>query len=471
MTPLKTKTILFFSLLLISRLTAQTDSTVIDAYIDGLQAGKTKLVGMFGDQNYIADSAVVDPNGHFTLRRKSPLPAGLYTFLLPGSKNLSILIDKDDQILTLRANVSDMLGSMKVEGSLNTDLFYQTNKYQSLQDRELGLLAEKMKNLSAASPDYQQAKSRQDELVAERKAYLDGIYKQYPNLFFTKFKYAGQNPEFREMRKPNGDVDTIGQVVSYRNRFWDNVDFNDPRLLYTPVISNKLKRYIKDLTPQQPDSLIKVSDALIRRVMIYPEYFKFFSNWIALQYENTKTTVMDGEAVFVHIINNFFTEELATWEKPENIKKLRQHVWEMQASLMGKKGPDVIAPDVNGQMRSIYEKTAPLVVIFMFNPDCEHCQKESAEVEAIYKKWKDKGVDFYGIAVNTTDAEWKEFVQKQGFTFTNVFDPTNKAIYAKYYVDITPELYLLNKDRTIVAKNLHANQLEQMFEKEFKKMK
>ena len=107
----------------------------------------------------------------------------------------------------------------------------------------------------------------------------------------------------------------------------------------------------------------------------------------------------------------------------------------------------------------------------MFNPDCEHCQKDAAEIEAIYRKWKDRGVDFYGIAVNTTDEEWKDFLRKYGFTFTNVFDPTNRAIYGKYYVDITPELYILNKDRTIVAKNLKANQLEEVFQREFRKMK
>jgi hypothetical protein len=77
---------------------------------------------------------------------------------------------------------------------------------------------------------------------------------------------------------------------------------------------------------------------------------------------------------------------------------------------------------------------------------------------------------FFGIAVSTTDAEWKAFVKEKGFTFTNVFDPTNRAIYAKYFVDITPEIYVLNKDRIIVGKNLHPNQLDTIFERELKKM-
>ena len=77
----------------------------------------------------------------------------------------------------------------------------------------------------------------------------------------------------------------------------------------------------------------------------------------------------------------------------------------------------------------------------------------------LYQKWKGKGVDFYGIAVNTTEEEWKPFLKKYGFTFTNVFDPTNRAIYAKYFVDNTPELYVLDKDRTIIAKNLRGEDL------------
>lgn len=473
MTHLKTKAILFSLLFLSAFLSAQkpstTDSTFIDVYVEGLGAGPVKVVGMYGDQNYLADSAMVDASGHFTLQHQSPLPAGFYTFLLPGQKNFSILVDKNDQHMTLRAKASDFAGTMQVDGNLNTDLFYQTNRYQMKQEPELNQLADIMRKMPQTSPEFNEAKARQDQLLAERKNYLEGIYKQYPNSFFTKFKYAGQNPDFKEIRKANGQIDTAAQVASYRDRLFENVDFNDPRLLYTPVVSNKLKRYMKDFTPQRPDSLIKNADAIIRRAMPYPEYFKFFANWIALQYENTKTTVMDGEAVYVYVVQHFFTDELATWDKPENLKALRQHVWEMEASLMGKKGPDVAAPDMTGQIRTIYEKTAPVIVVFMFNPDCEHCQKEAPEVEALYQKWKNKGVDFYGIAVNTTDAEWKQFVKEKGLTFTNVFDPTNKAIYAKYFVDITPELYVLDKDRIIVAKNLHPNQLEQVFERELKK--
>lgn len=475
MKPIRFYLPLFLVFAAISAVSARTveppvaDSTRIEVHIEGLQAGTARLVGTYGEQNYIADTAVVDASGHFVLRRERLLPAGFYYFLLPGQKNFSILVDKEDQFMTLRAKVADIQGTLQINGSLNTELLYRNFRFQGAQELELNQLAPVLKSNPATSAEYQKARARQNEILADRKAHLDTIFRQYPDAFFTKFKIAGQNPEWPEHRKPNGDLDTMRNLLQYRERFWDGVDFNDTRLLNTPVIFNKLKRYIIELTPQQPDSIIKVADPLVQRVLPYPEYFKFMVNWIGLNYENGKTKVMDGEAVMVFLIDKYVTPENAFWDTPENVAKLRKKVDEMKASLLGRKGPDVRAQDINGQFKSIYEMTAPLIVVFMYSPDCEHCQEQAPEIQRIYQKWKGKGVDFYGISVNTTDEEWRKFVKKSGFTFTNVFDPTNRAIYGKYFVDITPELYVLNKDRIIVAKNLVASQLEMIFERELKK--
>jgi peroxiredoxin len=449
---------------------AQTDATLIEAYIEGLPAGKAKLVGVQGDRNYIIDSTVVDAQGHFTLKRSQLLPEGYYYFILPAQKTLAMLIDKD-QTFVLRGKAADMANTLEVSGCIDSELLYANFKYQSGLDAEFKTLSETMQKYPAGTPESERAKARQDELVAARKKQLDESFAKYPNSFYTKFKIAGQNPEPIDFRKPNGDIDTLRRLLDYRNRFWDGVDFTDERLLRTPVIANKLKRYITELTPQNPDSLIKVADPLIRRVIPHREYFKFFANWIGIYYENGRTTVMDGEAVYVHIIKNFMKPELAYWSNPEEIAALQKHVSEMEASLMGRKGPDVRAMDMNGQYKSIYEMKAPIVVVFMYSPDCEHCQKDAPDIQRIYEKWKNKGVDFYGIGVNCTEEELRPFIKKNGFTFSNVYDPTNRAIYAKYYVDITPELYVLNKDRIIVAKNLKHGQLEEIFEKELKKLR
>ncbi len=468
--------IILFLLAALQQLNAQvantTDSTYIDVYAEGVGAGKVKLVGVYGDQNYLADSSLCDANGHFVLRRKSPLPSGFYTFLVPGNKSFSFMMDKE-QKFTIRLNINDVLNTLKTDKCLDTELLYDGFRFQGKQEAELGSASETMRNNPPNSEAHIAAKARQTKLLDERKAYQEGLYKQYPNSFYNKFKKAGANPDLIDFRKPNGDLDTLRQLLDYRNRFFDNVDFSDTRLLNTPVVANKLRRYVKELTPQQPDSLIKSVDPLIRKVLPYKEYFKFFANWIAIQYENTKTTVMDGEAVYVHVIKNYFKPGTAFWSNQKEIDALQKHVYEMEASLMGRKGPDVLAKDVlDGKMKSIYEISSPLVVVFMFSPDCEHCQKDAPSIVRIANKWKDKGVQFFGIAIGAEEMETKirDFANQHKFPFPVVNDPTNRAIYAKYFVDITPELYILNKDRTIVAKNLHAEQLEEVFERELKKV-
>ena len=440
--------------------------------IQNIPSGKAKLIGMLGEQRFIADSAVVGADGKFTLERTEELPAGYYYWLLPQGKNFGLLLDKGDQQFSMKGDFSDLLHTFSFENNLNTRLFYETALAQEGLDEAVRVAAENLKAADRNSPAYAHAKAKQDEAVAQREAFLEDVFKANPDAFYTKFKIAGQNPTVNEFRKTDGTIDTIRQLVDYRNRFWDNVDFSDERLLATPVVANKLNRYVLELTPQNPDSIIKVVDPLIKKVLPHKEYFKFFVNWIALKYENTKTSVMGGEAVFCHVLTNYFTDELAFWDKPENLAKLRKTAWEMEASLLNRKGPDVVAADIlTGEMKSIYEIKEPIVVVFMYSPDCEHCQKDAPEIERIYQEWKSKGVSFYGIGVNTEADKLRKFVLDNKFSFPTVFDPTNRAIYAKYYVDITPELYVLDKDRTIVAKNLKPSQLSVIFEQELKKMR
>ena len=124
-------------------------------------------------------------------------------------------------------------------------------------------------------------------------------------------------------------------------------------------------------------------------------------------------------------------------------------------------------------MYSLYDIKAPYVVVYMFNPDCEHCQEQSPKLVQFYKEWKNKGVEVFTIGVDTNAEEWKAYLKKVGMDAfaANVFDPTNKAIYGKYFVDITPEIYVLNPERTIIAKNLKVNQIGEVVERDMRRVR
>ena len=54
--------------------------------------------------------------------------------------------------------------------------------------------------------------------------------------------------------------------------------------------------------------------------------------------------------------------------------------------------------------------------------------------------------------------------------WTDVYDPALESrFHEKYFVDITPELYVLDKNNIIIGKNLKPEPLPEQYESEFAK--
>lgn len=443
---------------------AAQGKTDIDVHVAGYDGGWCKLIGLFGDQNYIVDSFLMNSSGHVKIQKDTLLHQGLYYLLLPDYKNISFLAD-NHQKFQISSRKDALIGRLESKNSLCNQLYFESiiiqNKIDSVQNV-----------LKSGVIDQADANQKLSQFTEDRTKQLEKCFKSYPDNFYTIFKKAGQNPVFKEVKKPNGTIDTFAQLQLYRAAFWENVDFTDNRLLRTPVIANKLRRFIKELTPQNPDSIIVQADYIIQKSRISQDMFGFISNWIALQYQPTKTTVMDGEAVFVHVIDTYFDEKSATWFKPGELDKLKKKTSEMRASLLNRKGPNVVSNDPDGNKKSIYEITAPYIVVYMYAPNCEHCKAETPKLKAFYDEWKSKGVEVYAIAIETNYQEWKNYITSNDIaSWINVFDPTNASIYAKYFVDVTPEVYVLNPERIIIGKNLHTEQIPVIIQKDMKKRK
>lgn len=437
----------------------ELESPDITITIQGAPAGQVNLIGMFTDQFYKPDSAQVTASGVIKFKRDEPYNPGFYYVQLPdGQTTLQLIIDAD-QTFSLTGNMSDLISTMKVEGSLDNQLLYETLRFENEQRPQYNQISQQLRSVAPGSPQHDQLKAQQEALNDARKNYLDNLFTEHAGTLYASFKRAGQNPSFSTVKKADGTIDTAAQVYTYRTKFWENVDFSDERLLWTPVVSNKLKRYMNELTPQQPDSINAAAKFLVDRALDHPEYFKYFANWIVLNYEPTKTTLMDAEAVYVYMIENYFTYDRAFWSDSVEVHGLQLRAYEMTSSLAGKKGPNLTVPDLTGTPRTLYDMKSPYILVYMWNPGCEHCAEQTPKLVQNYSNWKKQGIDIYGVAVNSETEEVKKAIQKYGMPWQNVFDPTNKSIYATYYVNNTPELYVLNPDRTIIGKNLQWDQV------------
>jgi peroxiredoxin len=445
------------------------ESPDIQLTLQGISGGvQASLIGHLNEQRFRADSAMVSANGEVRFKREEPYLPGFYYVLIPQQAVVQLLIDKD-QTMQLQANGGDVIESMKVEGNLNNEVLYQNLKFEQSQSPKFDAISTQLQGVQKGSAEYDRLTAERSVLVTERKAKLNTLFETYPNTLFTSYKRAGQNPDLREPKRPDGSIDTEAQVYFFRRDFWDGVDFTDERLLHTPVIFNKLNRYITELTAQNPDSLKAATKYLLDKVAndeATKEYLKFFANWITLKYEPTKTTLMDAEAMYVFMVQNYFTRERAFWADSMNIYGLQQRAEEMAGSLVGNPAPNITSFAPDGSEKILLDLKAPYLIVYMYNPTCEHCMEQTPKLVNFYRQWKNKGVDVYSIALDTDQKEWTDYIKKTGMAWTNVFDPSNRSIYGKYYVDVTPEIYVIGPDRKIIAKNIKVNQIEEVIQRD-----
>jgi thiol-disulfide isomerase/thioredoxin len=414
--------------------------------------GTAKIIGFYSDQNFLADTALIK-NGIMEYKNTKGLPQGIYYIGVNKRPEYLQIIMGKDQEMNLKVNLADALNSFVAEGSDENKIFYENMRYESTINPQVIDLTNKMKGLVATSPEYIALKKQRDVLEDGKMAAIKNLQKQYPDFLYPSYKYAGQNPKVKD------ELPDDKKVEAFRNEFWDNVNFGDTRLLRTPVIANKLKRYIQELTPQNAEAIVKSSKMLIDKTLSNPEYFKVFANYVVLSYEPGKSSVMDAENIFVSMVKSYFTKERAFWSDTLETNAIQQRATEMSQSLLGLKGPNVISTDNFGKKQELYSKTSEYVIVYMYNPECEHCMEQTPK---LLKYWEANkaSVDVFAIAIDTDDKKWKDYITKNGLAWTNVHDPSNRSIYGKYFVDVTPEIYILNKERKIIGKNLKVEQIQ-----------
>lgn len=444
---------------------AQTDTPPchVEVTIDGFQGGECKFIGVYGDQSFMALPAFTVSGPTIVVTKDEPFPSGLYSLVLPEEQGLQILLDVDQQF-SIHTSLDDLTGAATVTGSLDNKLLYENLAYETSYQETVDLVFEKINELrkTDADADVSELQEQRNTLVAKRHSHIYQFCAQHPESFFSSYKISGQNPLLEYPKMANGELDVEEQTRLYREGYWDNFDFTDARLLRTPVFHNKLDRYIKKLTPRNVEAVIESVDKVMAKVKMNDELFSYVTSYLCLGY--SKSTIMGGESVYVHVVDKYMTNELAASVPREELRKLRQRANKLRPSLLGKTAQNIKCIDPDGNDLALYDLKAPIVALYMYNVDCEHCQEITPELNDIYLRWKDRGFEVYALCLNIDVDPWFDYIEQEGLTWHNAIDPRYESRHhLKYNVDITPELYVLDADHEIIGVNLKPSQLEEWF--------
>ena len=463
-------------LLPLATLAGTVDGHDIKITVKGYKPGTTCILGGYhGDKQYIKDSAKVGPNGEVIFKGTDKYPAGVY-LLIPDTKKYFDLVMDDNQHFTLETDTTDYILHMKVKGSEENSFFFGYQKFITTQQK----MVEPLRNQLKKTKDKDSTKIITDKIIKideDVKNYKKDFIKKNPTSFIAKLFTAMEDPVIPDAPTlPDGKKDSLFPYHYYKAHFFDNIDFNDERLLRSPVFHPKVKQYMDKMTVQIPDSLNVSADYLVEKSRNNPEVFKWMVYWLTLTYESSK--IMGMDAVFVHMVQKYYETNQAYWVDSAQLAKIVNRGWELAPILIGKKAPPITMLDTLDKTVNLYDVKGKYTVVVFWDEDCGHCKKEIPLLRDLYNsKLKAIGVKVYAIAAEDKVKEWKKFINDNKLDWINVHQPDNykRAVTKKIYdVISTPYIYLLDENKIIKAKHIDSEQLGnliEMFEKEKKTVK
>ena len=442
----------------------------IECKLDNVSAPEIYMAYHFGGKQYIKDTTKL-VNGTYTFQGEESLEGGIYLIAVPPeNRYFELLVDKNNQRFKVHTNSEDYNANMKVEGSKDNKMFYDYIHYLADRRKLAQELQEKMQNPDATEEEMEEYEEELEKVNAEVLARQKEITEMEGNLFVSKVLKANQEIKIPEPPlNTDGSVDSTFRYKYYKAHYFDNLDLADGRFLRTPIYERKLMSYLDKMVAPIPDSINKEIDWILAKAKEGddPEVYRYLLSTLLNKYASSK--VMGLDAIYVHIALNYYAKGEAPWTDPEQLAKIIDNAKKLAPLLIGKKAPNLELTTLGGQQTSLYNLQSKFTAVYFWDPDCGNCSKTSTALVEVYKEYKEKGLEIFGICNKTYKelAKCNEKEEEKKMEWINTADPYGLGqAHAKYYIRANPTIYLLDENKVIRYKRIDANQLKEILERE-----
>lgn len=450
-------------------------TTMAQGYQVSLQSNAGKgyayLTYYAGGSLNVEDSAAVSNTGLAIFKGNKTLPPGIYSIVFPGKRlSADFLIGKTKkQTIQIVADTAH-LSQLKVSGSPEDILFRQYQQFVAKQGQLLS--AERMAYMSAkTAADSALHEKKYMTYNAELNRYRQNIVDQQPGTMMAILLKAMKEPPYPE-KKPITRQDSIDNYNFYKAHYWDGISFMDDAVVRTPFFKPRLETYYREIMPQAPDSIIKDLDYKLLLARTAPEMYKFLLNWFTDEYISPK--YMGQDAVFVHLFNKYHSKGLTPWLNEKQMEAITRRAYMLMANLVGEKAANIELLDPAGKMQSLYNVEADYTVVAFWDPNCGHCKEEMPRIDSLYKaQWKNKNIKVFAVMTEYDTTAWKQYIANHHLDYwVHVYQPMEMMVAERnsqqpsfkqlYDVTQTPTLYLLDKEKRIMAKKLTPAQINEL---------
>ena len=436
----------------------------------------------FGKTYPIIDSVKLDNNSTGTFKGSKPLQGGIYLVGYPNRSGFfEILLDKQ-QFFSVVADSATAPAGIQFIGSTDNDLFNAYQRSVGEKGAQINIVRESLK--SATTTDSIRINQELVRLDQELRVYREKMITEHPNTILSALLLAMKEPVLpANLQKPSTREDSVAAFRYYKEHYWEGVNFWDGRLAYTTFFEDKLDRYFNQLVAPHPDSVNKEMDYMLSFAKANAEMERFLLLRFVNRYYSQR--YMWEDAVFVHLYEKYFATNPPSWLSEQGKKTITDRAYSLMANIFGSPATEIQLPDSTGKSISLYGLKKEYTLVIFWDPLCGHCKETLPKIDSVYQlRWKSQGLGVYAVAKENegTRKDWLSFIRDKNLGhWSHVYYSkeaekervsNNVPGYSQLYdVQSFPTLYLLDKDKRIVAKKLSFEQIDEILQLKLKEKK
>jgi thiol-disulfide isomerase/thioredoxin len=434
----------------------------ISLTISGLRDSSVYLAYHFGEKQYLKDTVKLDSRGHGILSGQESLPQGIYMIVLPG-KNYFEFLASDDQHFSITCDYDDYFNTLRFTGSDENSAFIEYQKKWSSLQQQARSLSGRIQNNRQNSDSLKILTEKQKQQEESMKSYLKNIVEANTGNLLSVLVQSMLPVEVPEFTVPEGthNPDSVRWVLRYnynKDHFFDNLDFTDERLLRTPLLYARLDAFFRNVVIQYPDSINKAIDRVIAKCQDNYKTFQFVAVYLFNHFRESE--IMGHDAVIVKLADDIYLSGKADWITNDFREDLARQVELIRNNLIGMKAKNLVMDSYKGVFVSLYDIDKDFTILYFWEPNCGFCKEVTPKLKTYYEKAKDEGIEVFAICTIDDKSLWSKYIEEHGLTWINGWDPERLTHFDFYYnVQTTPMIYILDRDKTIIAKKLSVDDI------------
>lgn len=429
------------------------------------------LANYFNGKVYVNDTILLDKKGNGVFSKNKELPQGIYLIYFSPSRFYDFLLEQN-QNLSIKIDTIQSINGFDIKGAKQSQAFNDYIRFMSSQKKEQDGILKKIDEVKSDSLKRKELQATLDVLDAKVLGYQKETLKAYEDKtlgLLIKGALPFQFPDSLVAGDMKDEAFLLKRYAYAKKHYWDNIDFSDERFWRFNYLNPRMNQFLDKVLFQHPDSIIPEVVTLIEKSKGKDANAFQIMTTNMLNYA-ASSKIMGMDKLLVVLAEKYYFTDQVTWADSTLLANLRSEVRKNKYNLLGNQAHNLRLEDEQGKVTYLYEYQVPMTLLFFFEPSCGHCKETTPKLMNVYNKYKDKGFKVIAFYTQTDQKEWTEFMDKyQLKEWVNVWDPKRESYYWYFFdTSTTPGVYLLDKNKKIIAKKIDMPTVDMILEHELK---